>query len=108
MRSPLTETREGLLQQRRPRKAKIMNNFLKKMIPGTSLVAQWLRPHALSAGAPVQSLVRDLDPTCHNHEFSSYLVQPNNNKKRLRLLCKTSLGWGVATSRRRLQPLRGS
>ena len=81
------------------------------MIPGTSLVAQWLRPHALSAGAPVQSLVRDLDPTSHNHEFSSYLrpgAAKQQQQKRLRLLCKTSLGWGVATSRRRLQPLRGS
>ena len=30
----------------------------------TSLVVQWLRLRALDAGGQVQSLVRELDPTC--------------------------------------------
>lgn len=35
---------------------------------GTSLVALWLRPHVPDAGdtGPVQSPVRELDPTCCN------------------------------------------
>ena len=33
---------------------------------GLSLVVQWLRPCAPSAGAQVQSLVRELDPTFHS------------------------------------------
>ena len=32
----------------------------------TSLVVQWLGLHTINAGAQVQSLVRELDPTCHN------------------------------------------
>ena len=31
-----------------------------------SLVVQWLRLQAPKAGALVQSLVRELDPACHN------------------------------------------
>ena len=31
---------------------------------GTSLVVQWLRLCAPNAGDPVQSLIRELDPTC--------------------------------------------
>ena len=33
---------------------------------GTSLVVQWLRLWAPTAGAQAQSLVRELDPTCYN------------------------------------------
>ena len=29
-------------------------------------VVQWLRLHTPNAGTQVQSLVRELDPTCHN------------------------------------------
>ena len=36
----------------------------KEQILGTSLVAQWLRLCTVSAGCRVQSLVRELDPTC--------------------------------------------
>ena len=38
----------------------------KKIILGTSLVAQWLGLHAPKVGVPVPSLVRELGPTCHN------------------------------------------
>ena len=31
---------------------------------GTSLVVQWVRLHAPSAGGPGQTLVGELDPTC--------------------------------------------
>ena len=33
---------------------------------GTSLVVQWLGLCAPDAGAPVQSLVRELNPMCRN------------------------------------------
>ena len=33
---------------------------------GTSLVVQWLRLNVPNAGIQVQSLVGELDPTCHN------------------------------------------
>ena len=33
---------------------------------GTSLVVRWLRLHTSNAGVQVQSLVRELDPTCCN------------------------------------------
>ena len=33
---------------------------------GTSLVVQWLGHHTPVAGARVPSLVRELDPPCHN------------------------------------------
>ena len=33
---------------------------------GTSLVVQWLRLNAPMQRAWVQSLVRELDPACHN------------------------------------------
>ena len=33
---------------------------------GTPLVIQWLRLHTPMQGAWVQSLVRELDPMCHN------------------------------------------
>lgn len=33
---------------------------------GTSLMVQWLRLRASSGGARVQSLIRELDPTCCN------------------------------------------
>ena len=36
---------------------------------GTSLIAQWLRLHAHSAGAQVQSLVRELDLTSPEKNF---------------------------------------
>ena len=36
----------------------------------TSLVAQWLRLYTPSAGAGVQSLVSDLDLTCHKQKRS--------------------------------------
>ena len=40
---------------------------LKTLAPGTSLVVQWLRLHALNMQvAWVQSLIRELDPTCCN------------------------------------------
>ena len=35
--------------------------FLQKL----PLVVQWLRLHVPNAGAQVQSLARELDPTCH-------------------------------------------
>jgi len=38
----------------------------KKRIPGTSLAVKWLRLQASMEGAQVQSLVRELDPTCLN------------------------------------------
>ena len=34
--------------------------------PETSLVVQQLRLHAPNAGARIQSLVRELDPTCRH------------------------------------------
>ena len=37
-----------------------------KYISGTSLVFQWLRLCTPNAGGRVGSLVRELDPTCHN------------------------------------------
>ena len=40
------------------------SNFHKTEITRTSLVAQWLRLHAHNEGTQVQSLVRELDPTC--------------------------------------------
>ena len=36
----------------------------KGLAVGTSLVVQWLRLCAPNAGDPVQSLIRELDPTC--------------------------------------------
>ena len=39
---------------------------IKILTLGTSLVVQWLRLQAPSAGAWVPSLVRELDPTCLN------------------------------------------
>ena len=33
---------------------------------GTSLVVQWQDPELPMQGTRVQSLVRELDPTCHN------------------------------------------
>ena len=40
---------------------------VKNSATGTSLMVQWLRLHAPHAGGPgVQSLVRELDPTCHD------------------------------------------
>ena len=39
---------------------------------GTSLVVQWLRLHHLPVqGAQVQSLIRELVPTCHSYVFTS-------------------------------------
>ena len=38
----------------------------KKTMWGTSLVIQWLKLQLPMQGAQVQSLVRELDPTCHN------------------------------------------
>ena len=35
---------------------------------GASLVVQWLRLRAPNSGARVQSLVRELDPTCHGED----------------------------------------
>ena len=37
-----------------------------KVHEGISLVVQWLRLFVPSAGVQVTSLVRELDPTCHN------------------------------------------
>ena len=59
-------------------------NYLRDLSPpGTSLTVQWLRLWVPTAGAQVQSLVRELDPltkdpVCHN----KYPVQPNKLKKR--------------------------
>ena len=41
-----------------------------KNYKGASLVVQWLRLCAPNAGGWVWSLVRELDPTCHNKEFT--------------------------------------
>ena len=43
-----------------------LKNTIKKCKDGTSLVVQWLRLHAPKKGAQVQSLVRELNPTCCN------------------------------------------
>ena len=54
-------------------------NYLRDLSPpGTSLAVQWLRLRVPTAGARVQSLVRELDPltkdpACHNQDP----VQPN-------------------------------
>ena len=40
--------------------------FILIYILGTFLVVQWLRIPAPNAGAQVWSLLRELDPTCHN------------------------------------------
>ena len=45
-------------------KKKISNNNNSEL--GTSLVVQWLRLRAPNAGTWIPSLVRELDPTCHN------------------------------------------
>ena len=42
---------------------------------GTSLVVQRLRLHAPNVGAQIQSLIRELDPTC-------YKVQQKKKKKK--------------------------
>ena len=49
-----------------------MDSYVKKLFIvylGTFLVVQWLRihtPNAGGSGSQVRSLVRELDPTCHN------------------------------------------
>ena len=40
--------------------------MVKKSPLATSPVVQWLRLHTSNAGVQVQSLVRELDPTCCN------------------------------------------
>ena len=47
----------------------ISMNYLKQA-RGTSLVVQWLIVCAPNAGAQIQSLVRELDPICHNYNFT--------------------------------------
>ena len=37
-----------------------------RICSGTSLVVQWLRLHAPNSEGAIGSLVRELDPTCHN------------------------------------------
>ena len=37
-----------------------------KSCSGTSLIVQWLRLSVPNAGAQVQTLVKKLDPICHN------------------------------------------
>ena len=46
-----------------------MRKKKKNVYLGTCLVVQWLRLHAPNEGGPVQSLVGELDPTCHNWEL---------------------------------------
>ena len=40
--------------------------LIKDLSLGTSLVVQWLRLYASTAGDPVPSLARELDPACCN------------------------------------------
>ena len=47
------------------------NRTFQKVVREISLVVQWLRLHIPSAGAWVGSLVRELNPTCCNQEFTS-------------------------------------
>ena len=46
-----------------------------KQLSWNFLVVQWLRLHTPSAGAWVQSLVEELDPTGCNEDQRSYLLQ---------------------------------
>ena len=55
---------EKLLAEQRSDQVKFLPD--KSLVSGTSLVVQWLRLCAPSAGGWVWFLVRKLDPTCHN------------------------------------------
>ena len=46
------------------RHKQVESKWIKKDIPGTSLVAQWLRICLPMQGTGVRALVRE-DPTCH-------------------------------------------
>ena len=48
------------------------DSTFQKVVREISLVVQWLRLHTPSAGPQVGSLVRELDPTCCNQEFTSH------------------------------------
>ena len=45
---------------------------IRKRVRRTSLVVLWLRLHAPVQRRWVQSLVRELDPTCSNKEFDCH------------------------------------
>ena len=53
----------------------------KKLVSGTSLVAQWLRIHLPMQGTWVRALIRE-DPTCHRatkpvrHNYSACVLEP--------------------------------
>ena len=49
---------------------------------GTSLVLQWVRLHAPNAGAPVRSLVGELDSTCRNCVRMPQLRSPHATTKK--------------------------
>lgn len=54
----------GLVLESQP--SHLINKKNRFCLVGTSLVAQWIRLRAHNAGAWVQSLVRRIDPSCHN------------------------------------------
>ena len=56
---------------------------LNETVTRTSLVVQWLRLSAPSAGAMVWSLVRELDPTCHSEDQGSGVLhlRPTQSNK---------------------------
>ena len=74
MPSVITEGRGGKARAKKPGKQRCfradmedgVDTGYKREISGASLVVQWLRPAFPMQGSRVPSLVRELDPTCHN------------------------------------------
>jgi len=56
-------------------------NGISSQETGDFLVVQWLRLHTPHAGAWVSSLVRELDPTCHNLRVCILQLKTKQNKK---------------------------
>ena len=70
---PARRTRTKAVRASLTLEPQLKASYVKRKQGGTSLVVQWQRLHTPNAGFLVQSLVRELDTTCHNED----LVQPN-------------------------------
>ena len=70
---PARRTRTKAVRASLTLEPQLKASYVKRKQGGTSLVVQWQRLQTPNAGFLVQSLVRELDTTCHNED----LVQPN-------------------------------